>query len=810
MNCSTDLRRTGDRTSAERSASVLSTAAQRVYDPLRPWVSTFLHFLDLMRPGAALALVVAVMLLPVYAGLCLRTGLGPVVDAACGLLLGTVILLSVTSATMLGLVIVRHIPVRFGALIVTAVVCLIVTGKRFGFPPALSVRLGAVPILLLLLAGAGTSILLQRGPGRPGRVRTVVASFLLVAAIVGAGVLLYWLAAPGTDPFLENPRPATGGLVVPLDAPNPSQAGPYEVARLCYGSGADRHRPEYGRNVDLKTDFVDASAFFTRPKGRLASWARKEYWGFDPNNLPLNARVWFPKDEGLFPLVLVVHGNHEMDEFSDRGYAYLGELLASRGFIVASVDENFLNYRWSDDLGEEHGVRCWLLLKHLELWRRWNEQEGNPFCQKVDLSKIALIGHSRGGEAIVHAAQFNRLTHHPDNANVSFHFGFDIKTLIAIAPTNRLYRLRGPSVPVKDINYLVLQGSHDGDLGSFYGAATYRRITFTGQDYRMKAALYIYRANHSQFNTVWGPYDRQPPLQYLLNRGPLLNPEDQRTIAQVYVSAFLEATLHDAQEYLPLFRDFRRAAHWLPHTMYFSQFQDSDFRTITDFDQYADATETTIPGGSQQGEHLGIWEQRDMVTRSGTPLGNYAVVLGWNTTCTPGGAPAQVPGYVITLPEVLPLSWLLDERMALYFSMADTGQRCQPASDDNAEQTRTARDDGRANNDDPNGGKVPIDLTVELVASNGQVARLPLSHASPLQPALNVTFTKWPFLERAGYQSPLEPVFQTFVIPLSDFAKASPDFDPALLKQIRFCFDRTKTGVILLDDVGLAADPQNQ
>ena len=285
---------------------------------------------------------------------------------------------------------------------------------------------------------------------------------------------------------------------------------------------------------------------------------RKKYWGFEPNNLPLNARVWFPKDEGLFPLVLIVHGNHEMDESSDPGYAYLGKLLASRGFIVASIDENFLNYSWSGNVGEENGARSWLLLKHLELWRRWNQQKGNPFYQRVDLSNIALIGHSRGGEAIVHAAEFNRLTRHPDNANVPFHFGFDIKTLIAIAPTSNLYRLRGPSVPLKDINYLVLQGSHDGDLGSFYGAATYRRIAFTGQDYRMKAALYIYRANHSQFNTVWGRYDREPPLQYLFNQGSLLSPQEQRTIAKVYVSAFLEATLHGAEEYIPLFRNFRR------------------------------------------------------------------------------------------------------------------------------------------------------------------------------------------------------------------------------------------------------------
>jgi hypothetical protein len=783
--------------------SVLCTAARGIYNPLKSGASALARFLGLARPGVAIGLVVTVLLLPVYAGLCLKTSFGPLVDVTGGLLLGAVILLVVMSVTVFGLIIIRHIPLRLGALIVTAFVCLAVTGKGFGFPVALSLRLGAFPILLLVLAGAGTSILLRRGAGRPGLVRAILGSGTLGVAILGAGVLLYWLAAPGTDPFLENPTPTAGGSVALLDAPNPAEAGPFEVARLYYGSGADRHRPEYGPKVDLKTDPVDASSFITPPRRPWSAWARKTYWGFEPNSLPLNARVWYPKDKGLFPLVLIVHGDHRMDEFSDPGYAYLGELLASRGFIVASVDENFLNRSWAGDLAEENGARCWLLLKHLELWRRWNEQEGNPFYQQVDLSNIALIGHSRGGEAIVHAAQFNRLTHHPDNANVPFHFGFEIKTLIALAPTSGLYAPRGPAVALQDVNYLVLQGSHDADLGDFEGAATYRRIVFTGQDYRMKAALYIYRANHAQFNTVWGRYDRRPPLRYLLNRGPLLDPEDQRTIAKVYVSAFLEATLHGDEEYIPLFRNFRNAGHWLPDTIYLNRFQDSEFCTITDFDRRANVTETTIPGGTQQGEHLAIWEQRNLLTRSGESVGDCAAVLGWNTADRPGGAPAPVPSYTITLPDVLPMSWPLDDETALCFSLADTGRYCPPTPDRAGGQTRATCDDSRKDTGAPKGNRPPLDLTVELIASNGRRASLPLSHVAALQPALRVTFTKWPFWERTRYKSPVEPVLQTFTIPLSDFAKANPDFDPEWLHQIRFVFDRTKSAVLLLDEVGV-------
>jgi hypothetical protein len=78
---------------------------------------------------------------------------------------------------------------------------------------------------------------------------------------------------------------------------------------------------------------------------------RSRYWGFDVTNLPLNGRVWYPDGDGPFPLALIVHGNHFMMDYSDPGYDYLGQLLASRGIILVSVDQNFLNGSWTD-------IRC--------------------------------------------------------------------------------------------------------------------------------------------------------------------------------------------------------------------------------------------------------------------------------------------------------------------------------------------------------------------------------------------------------------------------------------------------------------------
>jgi hypothetical protein len=52
-----------------------------------------------------------------------------------------------------------------------------------------------------------------------------------------------------------------------------------------------------------------------------------------------------------------------MKDFSDPGYAYLGELFASRGFIAVSVDENFLN----GDIRSENDARAYVLLEHLKV-----------------------------------------------------------------------------------------------------------------------------------------------------------------------------------------------------------------------------------------------------------------------------------------------------------------------------------------------------------------------------------------------------------------------------------------------------------
>src|SRR5699024_9239666 len=95
---------------------------------------------------------------------------------------------------------------------------------------------------------------------------------------------------------------------------HPAHPSNYETTFFTYGSGDDLHRDEYAAEVTEKTPSVDASHFITNWSNK-----REKFWGFNQEALPINGRVWMPKGNGDFPVILMVHGNHTMEYFSTDG-----------------------------------------------------------------------------------------------------------------------------------------------------------------------------------------------------------------------------------------------------------------------------------------------------------------------------------------------------------------------------------------------------------------------------------------------------------------------------------------------------------
>ena len=677
----------------------------------------------------------------------------------------------------------KRIPAFYGWTLVFALFLLYMSlFKSIMASPIGMLILMLVVIMVASLLGAAVWVLARGGWRAATGVQRGITVLGLVLGLGGLIAGANWLLDAG--PIVEPPPNAAAmaaAQVTPLQMADPSQPGQYKVRTLFYGTGEDRQRPEYGPGVDLVTGSVDGSPF-------TSGWSstRINYWGFDSDALPINGRVWYPDGAGPFPLVLIVHGDHLMQEFSDPGYDYLGKLLASRGFILVSIDANFLNYSIPEGPPkDENDARGWLLLEHLRFWEAWNETSGHPFYQKVDMNNIAVMGHSRGGEAAAVAAAFNRLPYYPDDATVAFDYNFNIRSVVAIAPVSETYKPRGQHLPLENVNYFVLQGSNDSSLLTFMGLNQYSRVAFTDEKSWFKAALYIYGANHGQFNTVWIT-DQTGPSAWLFNQQAVMPFEEQKRIAEVYITAFLEATLRGNSEYIPLFQDYRVAPGWLPENIYLNQFQDSTYQLVSTYEEDMNAATTTMPGGLQSGQNLTVWREQ-AVELAGSkvfgPIDTSAAYLGWNA-----GASESAASYTIRLPDE---GLALDASSTLVFSMADANEDPTSGTDDAAEGTSK----------DALSPRQPIDLTVEVMDRSGHAVRLPLSSFSYLQPQIVMTLTKAPFMNFAK-PYPSEPVFQSFEFPLAAFVKADPVFDPASMTTVRFIFDRTPAGVVILDDVG--------
>lgn len=616
---------------------------------------------------------------------------------------------------------------------------------------ALAVLLGAS-----LLGGGVAGLLAAPAAPRGSLVKPGLAALLGAALLITLLLLYRW---PGPD---VEPATRFAPAAVALPAENPAQPGPYAVNTLVYGSGDDR-RALYDE-PDLPSRRVDGRAFVGNWSG-LNGNLRTRYWGFDDAALPLNGRVWYPAGEGPFPIVLMVHGNHEMTAPSEAGYAYLGELLATRGMIAVSVDQNFLNGSWTDrlpfgqdnGLREENDARGWLLLEHLQQWREWNEEAGNPFAGRVDLERVALVGHSRGGEAAAIAAAFNRLPHYPDNALRRFDYDFGIRAVVAIAQVDGQYRPGGRGTPLQGVSYLALQGAYDGDMYYFDGLSQYNRLSFAGAPDAFKAAVFVDQANHGQFNTEWGRTDRSGfPTPGLMNLGPIMDGAAQRELAKLFIGGFLEATLHGRDEYRLLFQQPGAAAPWLPEVAYRTRYDDPQTATLANFDEDLDLRTATAPGVTLAGQGLAGWKEAMAPLKSGDQ-GSAALWLRWDgggqyTLSFGPEAPQPPPGATLAL--------------ALAAG-------------------KTVRE--------------PVDFTVLLVDAAGREARLPLSAVAPLPPQIPFNPWKHDLLSRISTTS--EPVFQSYWLPL-DQVDAAPGFDPTALAEITLLFDRSERGEMWVDEIG--------
>jgi dienelactone hydrolase len=707
--------------------------------------------------GGLIGLSITIFLFYLYLGSDIQSGLGRTLDTLVGGGMSILVFAAMGLVTFLLLKLIKrlseiHLSIFVGLLFLA--------GWFWDYPFEYLWPLTVVWVLGGIWFGSAVIswINYRKIPTKPSRRIFLSINLFLVSSLFAYGI--YWFFSPGTDAHVvsidvESSTKASG-------LSDPSISGDFEHSLFSYGSGEDRWREAYGVEAKYITNPVNASAFYS-----LTDWettTREFYWGFSSNRLPINGRVWMPDGEGPFPLVMMVHGNHQMNDYSDDGYAYLGEMLASQGYIFVSIDENFFNGYWSGGVSGENDARAWVILQHLSVWKEWNRDASHDLFKKIDMESIALVGHSRGGEAVALAATFNQLKHYPSNANFRWNFNFGIKSVIAVAPTDQQYSPAGHPNPLLDVNYLVLQGAHDADVSSYYGFKQYQRVSFSDSNAPLfKAGLYIYQANHGQFNSAWGEKDFDIPKGNLLNRRPLLPMPDQQKILTTYLAGFLNVTIKGEDQYVEMFQDYRVALDWLPKTQYINQFQAASFELIANFEEDIDVTTISAKDGRAVGQQLSRWREEKMLFRKNRSQENHALVIGWSRNNGKYQLFFENPN--------------LNLSNGAVFSFLIANKRSDIE-------------------------KELIDFTIVFEDKYGNEISCLLSDKVILLPQLPVKISKLEIWEDYKYKDESEVVFQTVRIPMVKYLASNSKFDVTEISIIKFIFDQGMGGEIIIDEIG--------
>lgn len=526
---------------------------------------------------------------------------------------------------------------------------------------------------------------------------------------------------------------------------NPGLPGETQFDTLIYGS------PPLAYPVQLNQYLIYNAPDPAYVTGRInvSAFANLGFapWPFANINVPLNGHICIPRGRGPFPLAVFAHGNHSPLENSTPGYLYLCQLLASHGIIAATIDVNFLNGGGAG----ENDARAIVHLEHLKQFRTWNNTATHPLHGKVDLNRIMIVGHSRGGEGVGHASLFNRL---PTVAGVNFDgllpfflgpYRFGLSAVAAIAPTDRQFIPAGGPTVVPD-PYYVIHGSKDSDVFDFQGYHTFERAHAvdlanpTVSDGKFKAMLWVHKANHNCFNTVWAP-DALPPVT--------MTRASQEQVAKVHLGALAQVVLLDRAEYMDVLRDHRAAVLWdPPGTDFVSQYLDPKRTFVQHNQEGLGAPVVSLPVQGTVANDA-VVPTRALTLLTGGVTSTITLRLVWNTL----GA-----RLLLTVdPETLPAERY--EVLALR-----VGQSTDPNNAVNRDQ----------------------DFTLE-VSSGSRTAAIP---ASSLHRLL------YPDPPPFG---PPKIMMQTLRLPVAQLVECG--VEPRDLRSIAFVFDRRATGTVFVGDL---------
>lgn len=315
-------------------------------------------------------------------------------------------------------------------------------------------------------------------------------------------------------------------------------------------------------------------------------------YSLDPVKLPeyaapieMDAVVVAPEDApGRRPLVLFLHGRHftcynktNPNQIamnwpcpsgltavpSHRGYLKAQQLLASQGYVTVSISANGINAQDAGTVDAGAQGRSSLVRHHLAKWADWSGsgRASAPGAVRTappaDMSKVLLVGHSRGGEGVNRAAM-DSLNPPPGDTGFSGPVRWHIRGDVLIGPT-----IFGHN-PQPDVPSVTFLPGCDGDVSDLQGQMFVDQTRGVSRGTALHSALYMVGANHNYFNSEWTPgqaeapaFDdfwpgEQPDAVCAPGTATRLTADQQQTAGATYIAASTRLFLARDESVLPL------------------------------------------------------------------------------------------------------------------------------------------------------------------------------------------------------------------------------------------------------------------